>query len=321
MGGVAFNLETDIPDLSGKVILITGGTTGLGLGTIHALASAPHPPQHIYFSGRNTARATAAIASAHALAPSLRVTFLPCDLGSLASVQAMAQTFLASSSSPATATARLDILMCNAGIMATAAGLSEDGYEIQFATNHLGHALLIKLLLPTLLRTAACPSASGSAAGDARIVILTSLGFRTHPAGGIAFAELRTPMARLGGGWVRYGQSKLAGILYAAELGRRYGSVRSVAVHPGVIGTELVGRLSWAQKALVYVSQAGKVKGVEEGVRNQVWAAVGPGEEVRSGGFYEPVGVVGGSDKCSRSEELAGRLWEWTETQLEAYRV
>jgi NAD(P)-dependent dehydrogenase (short-subunit alcohol dehydrogenase family) len=115
---------------------------------------------------------------------------------------------------------RLDLLMCNAGIMATPPSLSKDGYEIQFATNHLGHAMLIKQLLPTMLKTAEEPRS------DVRIVILTSMGWRAHPKAGIEFSTLNTTQDRaIFGGWVRYGQSKLANLVYAAELARRYPNI------------------------------------------------------------------------------------------------
>lgn len=94
---------------------------------------------------------------------------------------------------------KLHILMCNAGIMAVPAGLTKDGFEIQFGVNHLAHAMLIRELSPALLRTAQEPES------DVRLVFLTSTGWRGHPKGGIVFDQLRTTQDSIGGSWVRYG--------------------------------------------------------------------------------------------------------------------
>jgi len=94
--------------------------------------------------------------------------------------------------------------------------LSEDGYEIQFAVNHLAHALIIKTLLPALLKSASKPNS------DVRIVNLTSAAWRGAPSGGIRFASLNTTQPGFIGHWFRYSQSKLANIVYASELARRY---------------------------------------------------------------------------------------------------
>jgi len=89
--------------------------------------------------------------------------------------------------------------MCNAGIMASPPALSKDGYEIQFATNHLGHAMLIQELLPLMLTTAKSPSS------DVRIVCLTSDGWKGHPANGVSFSTIKTTQDGAFGGWIRYG--------------------------------------------------------------------------------------------------------------------
>ncbi|TKW48271.1 putative oxidoreductase [Colletotrichum tanaceti] len=185
------------------------GTAGLGKSTILALLA--HNPSHIYFSGRSLPSAEALIASVASSSSSSSssgtttttttttattpppLTFVQMDLASLASVKAaVAATF---------AHDRLDILVNNAGITAGPAGLSADGYEVQFATNHLGHAMLLRALLPVLQRTAALPGS------DVRVVTLTSLGYQGHPADGISFSTLRTKQVGLPfiGQWVRYG--------------------------------------------------------------------------------------------------------------------
>ena len=118
------------------------------MGKNAILAIARHNPEHIYLGGRNASKCAVAIEEIKSAVPNAAVTFLECDLGSLTSVANAAAIFKAQSS-------RLDIIMCNAGILDVPFGLTSDGYEVRFGTNHPGHALLIKLLLPTLLQTAA----------------------------------------------------------------------------------------------------------------------------------------------------------------------
>ncbi|KAF4976482.1 hypothetical protein FZEAL_6848, partial [Fusarium zealandicum] len=227
-----FNPEQDVEDLTGKVILITGGTAGLGKSAILTLAA--HKPSHIYFTGRSASSAKAVI---EALPPSVEATFLECDLTSLSSIRAAAAKFQHE---------RLDVFIANAGIMAVDAGVTKDGVEVQFGVNHLGNAALLMQLLPVMLRTASQPGA------DVRYVALTSRGYRGHPRGGIDLASIKTAQEDMRmGTWGRYGQSKLANMVFARELQRRYPEVTSVAVHPGVIATGLVTELSFWRRMLV----------------------------------------------------------------------
>lgn len=285
------------------------GSAGLGAASAKALAA--HNPAHIYISGRNRKAGEALIHEIQTKNPKAQMTFVQLDLSSIASVKAaIKQSFKHD---------RLDILMCNAGIMAQPATLSPDGYEIQFATNHLGHAMLIQCLLPTLLRTAEQPGS------DVRVLQLTSMGYAFHPRGGISFAELdaHKPMRRLLlGGWVRYGHSKLANILYAAELARRYPQITSVSVHPGVVLTDLYFSQPWYSRW--FISLGAYLQGLgflqpHQGCWNQTWcAAAAQKEELVNGGYYYPVGVekFGELDGTARDEKLAARLYEWTEGVL-----
>lgn len=200
--------------------------------------------------------------------------------------------------------------------MATSPALSADGYEMQFATNHLGHALLIRRLLPLLQHTASTGSAT-------RIINLSSIAHNLHPKSGIAFSTLRTKQEDLGtaagASWARYGQSKLANMLYADELSRRYLAITTVSVHPGIVETELITKhISAARRLGMRIANLGKKKStVEEGARNQIWAATSG--EARSGVYYVPVGVEGKREKMGTDVELAGRLWEWTKEELDAF--
>ncbi|KAF6807611.1 oxidoreductase C736.13-like protein 2 [Colletotrichum sojae] len=308
-----------IPSLEGKVIFITGGTAGLGKSTIQTLLS--HNPSHIYFSGRSRSSAEALISSLTPQAPSSSpnssspppLTFVQMDLTSLPPIKAViTKTFTHS---------RLDILINNAGIMASPPGLSADGFEIQFATNHLGHAMLFRALLPVLERTAAMPGS------DVRVVNVTSVGYRGHPKEGISFATLDTVQSGppVLGKWIRYGQSKLANILFTTELARRYPSITSVAVHPGVVDTGLVTNQTLLNRVSVYLPN--KLMGAtvltpEKGCWNQVWAAAAaPRAELASGSFYMPVGQLADDklDGSATNEKLASELWRWTEDVLDRF--
>jgi NAD(P)-dependent dehydrogenase (short-subunit alcohol dehydrogenase family) len=188
-------------------------------------------------------------------------------------------------------------------------------------TNHLGHALLIKLLLPTLNRAAKLSPQRP------RIVFTSSLLWTVHPSGGIDFSTLHTtqrirwPIISFFGPWIRYGQSKLANLLYAAEMARQYPQFITTSVHPGLIATNISAGHSFLDRLLLIIARTllGIGMVVEEGIKNQLWAATAPESSVVSGEFYEPVGKVGKSDKISKSTELAKKLWDWTEEELAAY--
>ncbi|KAK7045973.1 short-chain alcohol dehydrogenase [Paramarasmius palmivorus] len=297
-----FNPETDIASLSGKVFFITGGTAGIGKSSILQLSK--HQPAHIYFSGRDSRKAQAVIEEVKSQVPDAPITFIECDLASLQSVKKAADEFVSLST-------RLDVLMCNAGVMALPPGLTKDGYEIQFGTNHLGHALLIKSLLPTLIRTAEQPNS------DVRVVILSSQAYLTHPTGGIIFKDLHTPQdMAIFGAMTRYSQSKLANLLYAAELARRYPNITSVSIHPGIVKTEL---MHGASSAMQKLSAVWRMVSPEQGAHNQVWASTCEKSKLVNGAYYEPVGKL--TEKCreGKSSQLAERLWDWTEAELKIH--
>lgn len=305
-GKLTFNPTNDIPSLSGKVILVTGGTAGLGRETV--LSFAAHDPAHIFFTGRSQASADKLIQDIQVKSPKTPVTFVACDLATLASVQKAAKDLLSQ-------TTRLDIAMMNAGVMALPPGQTQDGYEIQFGTNHVGQALLIRLLTPLLESTAAHISS------NVRVIWNTSLGYKAHPKGGILFDKVETPQADIApviGEWMRYGQSKLANLLYARAYATHHPSIISVSIHPGVSATGLVNSLSFMQRMLVYVTNLGTMVSAEQCAWNQQWAATALG--VESGKYYEPVGVLTVPSGEGANDELAEKLWKWTEKVLEAWK-
>jgi NAD(P)-dependent dehydrogenase (short-subunit alcohol dehydrogenase family) len=278
----------------------------LGKSSITELAK--HKPNHIYFSGRNSESASRVIEETKSHAPEVELTFVPCDLASFTSIDEAGKMFASKSQ-------RLDILICNAGVMALPAQVTKDGYEIHLGTNHLGHALLIKHLLPTMLKTA-------EAYGDARVVSLTSVAFHFTPSDGIVFKDLQSNQALgFGGRWARYGQSKLANVIYGGEIARRYPSISVAVVHPGVIKTDLVNTLGFADRMFVAVANFGRILTPQQGIQNQLWAATADKKDLESGAFYEPVGQLGKPSKFSQDRELAAKLWEWTQKQLEGHDI
>lgn len=302
-GGVKFDPDTDIPRLSNKVILVTGGNTGLGRETVEQLAK--HEPSQIYLAARTPSKGESAVAAVKQAVPHANVTFLALDLASFDSISSAAQSF--KQQSP-----RLDVLINNAGIMALPPGTTSEGYEIQLGTNHVGHALLTRLLLPTMLSTVK------EYDSDVRIIHLSSEAHQLAPRSG----GLRLDMARLDqeGTWTRYGHSKLANLMYARELAERYPSITSVAVHPGIIKTDLFGPHQQSSTIMKYgVTIFGSfMKTVETGARNQLWAATTEKDNLVNGAYYTPVGCRSNGGGHAQDRKLSKGLWDWTEKELDA---
>ena len=199
--------------------------------------------------------------------------------------------------------------MNNAGI-AVPIGTTQEGYEIQFGTNYIGHALLTKLLLPTLLFTAKQPGS------DVRIVNLSSDALHMAPYGGILFDKSKLDAQST---WARYGQSKLANVLYTRELSARYPSITAVSVHPGLVSTDLYES---NKKKNLFV-RCGTIlfgplvmQNAVQGARNQLWAATIRKEQLSSGGYYKPVGILSEGSYHAQDSNLSKKLWEWTEKEL-----
>ncbi|KAK3073946.1 hypothetical protein LTR53_004013 [Teratosphaeriaceae sp. CCFEE 6253] len=306
--GRSFHPDADIPSLAGKIVLVTGGNNGLGKETVLQLAK--HSPKEIFLAARTESKAVAAIADINAAVKDASVTFLKLDLSSFRSIKQAADDFSSRSD-------RLDILINNAGIAGVPYSRTEDGYEIQFGTNHMGHALLTKLLLPVLLKTADKPNA------DLRVINVSSKGHMFSPAPGIIYdqaaLEQHPPLTR-------YGHSKLANILHARELQKRYPAITATAVHPGVIITDIYNTYSEGNLIMRYLTPIAKavapygilpdVYDVPGGTLTQLWAAIASREKVRSSHYWLPIGVKNAGTAYAQSEELAKQLWEWTEAEF-----
>ena len=187
-----FDADQDIPDISSKVIVVTGGNSGVGKESVLQLSK--HRPAKLYLTARSKAKYDAAIEDIKKANPEAEanIIFLELDLASFASVKTAASTIL-------TENDRLDVLMNNAGVMALPPGLTKEGYEIQFGTNHMGHALLTKLLMPLLLKTAEQPDS------DVRIINVSSGAHGVAPKGGFLPETVTTTMEKYHT-YTRYGK-------------------------------------------------------------------------------------------------------------------
>ncbi|KAK7970133.1 hypothetical protein PG988_009206 [Apiospora saccharicola] len=303
--------KSTIPDLSGRVVLITGGAGGIGAELTVELAQ--KTPKRILFTGRNANAAEKTLERVRQATAAEAVTFVPCDLASLESVRAAADQIQAQCNG------RLDLFLANAGIMAHPAGLSPDGYEVHFATNHLGHALLTQKLLPLLERTADDLSSADGSDNPPRVIYTTSVGWK---GGNLDFrGGLRTTQeSALLGRWVRYCNSKLANMLYARELARRHSKLLCFSVHPGVVSTGLVTVLKFTDHLFIQITNVGNIITPEQGTYNHLWAISAPCKSIEQGGFYEPVGVLSSEKGVkTKDEKYANQLWEYTEKELEKF--
>ena len=306
---MAPDLVATVPDLSGRLAVVTGSNSGLGFGLARRLSAAG---ADVVMAIRNRAKGEAAIDEIRATVPNAKLTIKPLDLSSLAGVAALGEELNADGRP-------IDILVNNAGVMTPPQrDTTTDGFELQFGSNHLGHFALTAHLLP-LLR----------AADQARVVSLSSLAARQ---GRIHFDDPQfeksyTPMQA-------YGQSKLAVLMFARELDRRskeagWGIV-SNAAHPGLTKTNLQisgpsrGRakpstmerlytLSWRLTPFLWQE-------IDEGILPALYAATSP--QAEGGAFYGPHGIyeaAGGGVTAAkvparaRDDADCRQLWEISE--------
>ncbi|EOD49962.1 Short-chain dehydrogenase/reductase SDR [Neofusicoccum parvum] len=256
---------------------------------------------------RSESKAEIAIADIKREIPNANICFLRLDLSSFASIKQAATLFLS-------ANERLDLLLNNAGIFAVPPALTEDGYEIQFGTNHMGPALLTKLLMPLLLKTAAQPRS------DVRIVNISSTAYTSAPKPGLLLSQNKTTLPDLGivG---RYGQSKLANIYFTQELAERYPSILSVALHPGVVKTGIADGPNDQPLFTWFFRLVGKVAFVDvaTGALNQLWASAAPRDDIKSGAMYFPVGKEHTGNAMMRDRRQVEELWKWTEDEFKKH--
>lgn len=232
-------------------------------------------------------------------------------MSSFKSIRAAADQFKAEND-------RLDLLILNAGTMCNPPTKTEEGFEIQLGTNHVGHFLLTDLLLPTLQKTVDQIRASGAkTAPDVRVVTLASVGHVMSPT---TFPEMTSTAALFSvNTFVRYGASKAANIFFASELARRYPEILSVSVHPGAVNSGLFDHAR-AINSLVDHSLTAIMslffRSTASGALNTLFAAGAPRDQLVNGAYYCPVGVQCDGSEFVRDTGMARKLWEWTETQI-----
>jgi NAD(P)-dependent dehydrogenase (short-subunit alcohol dehydrogenase family) len=194
---------------------------------------------------------------------------------------------------------------------------TEDGFEIQLGTNHVGHFLLTKLLLPTLKKTVADLQANGGTP-DVRVVTVSSMAHVTSPT--TLEGITSTPGLLAASTWTRYGASKAANILFASEFARRYPEILSVAVHPGVVNSDLYAytkSTSAVIKQALGLTASCFFRNVSSGAFNSLWAASTTRENLVNGAYYVPVGIRSNGTAFVRDADVAAKLWEWTEGQID----
>jgi len=292
----------DLPDLSGKTIVVTGGNSGIGY---EAALQFARKNASVVLACRSLDKARAAAAHIKAANQRGAVEVMELDLSKLASVRAFAQEYQR-------AQARLDVLVNNAGVMALPYRKTADGFEMQFGTNHLGHFALTGLLIDKLL-----------AADRARVVTISS---GAHRIGRIHFDDLQGERSYQK--WLAYGQSKLANLLFAFELQRKLEAagknVLSVACHPGYAATNLqaVGpRMEGSsfQESLMELGNRLFSQSAARGALPTLYAAAAP--DVKGGDYIGPDGIAEmwgyprrvGCSAAAQDRRDAARLWEDSE--------
>jgi NAD(P)-dependent dehydrogenase (short-subunit alcohol dehydrogenase family) len=292
----------DIPDLSGKIIVVTGANSGIGY---EAALEFARKRAKVILACRDLGKARAAAAQIAASAPNSDVEVMALDLSSLASIRAFADAFHLQH--PA-----LHVLCNNAGVMAIPYRTTADGFEMQFGTNHLGHFALTGLLLDRLL-----------ASDYARVVNVSSTG---HRFGQIRFDDLQWKNGY--SKWRAYGQSKLANLLFTLELQRRADAagakLLSVACHPGYAATNLqaVGPRMQGSSLMEYLTEVGNkylAQSAAMGALPTEYAAVAPdvhgADYIGPDGFAEQHGHPKkvGRSAAARDAASAKKLWDISE--------
>ena len=271
----------DIPDQTGRTIVVTGANSGLGAATASALAA----------KGATVVLACRTVSKGEAAAATMtgNVSVARLDLADLSSVRAFAE-----------ASGPVDVLVNNAGVMAVPKSRTADGFETQIGTNFLGHFALTGLLLSKI---------------STRVVTLSS---GMHRMGKINLADLNWQSRRYGR-WAAYGQSKLADLIFAMELQRRlvaHGSaVASLAAHPGYAATELQSHTQSVQDRVMALGNTIIAQSADMGALPTLYAATSP--DAVGGAYYGPDGIgelrgypkVAGMSGSARDEALAAKLW------------
>ncbi|KAJ7051079.1 hypothetical protein C8F01DRAFT_1067277 [Mycena amicta] len=309
MGGVlarlsppSFKPERDMPDLTGKVTIVTGGNTGIGYETIKQLLL---KNATVYLAARSPQKASAAIARLERETKGKTAVFLELDLADLKSVRKAAERFLEKEE-------KLDILFNNAGVASCPTDmLTKQGYDLQFGTNVIGHYLLTTLLLPAL-RNASTDTV------PARVIHTASEAHKLAPGRGVEFESIKDAPERTE--WLKrqrlYGQSKLANIFVANHFAKTYPDILvSCSVHPGLIQSEL-GRyvLGWMQVAANYV-----IYPTPLGALTQLWGGTVATPAQITGQYLQPWGFVGAPEARALDAKLEAEVIAYVQEAVKGF--
>jgi WW domain-containing oxidoreductase len=280
--------------LAGKTALITGCNSGLGLESMRVLTLRG---AHVFGAARTLDKARAACKTMVG-----KTTSIECELSDPSSVRRCVAALTAMPD------LSLDVILCNAGIMALPSLQQAHGYELQFFTNHIGHFMLVTGLLERL-------------APNGRVVMLSSSAHRFAPKGGIQFDNLSGEHGYRP--WAAYGQSKFANLLFAKELARRLDRTGKTAnaLHPGVIHTNLGRHTKLPLGALIYgVAGALVLKSIPEGAATQCFVAVNPAAAPANGLYFADCNPAAPRSDAE-DPQLARRLWDVSDQIVAALKV
>jgi len=289
----------DVPDQSGRVVIVTGSNTGIGYGAAAVLAA---KGAHTVLAVRNLDKGSEAVERIKAANPNATVTLQQLDLTSLDNIRTAADELRAKFP-------RIDLLINNAGVMYTDKSSTKDGFELQFGTNHLGHFALTGQLLDHILPV------EGS-----RVVTVSSVGHRIRAKIHFDDLNLDNNYNRV----VAYGQSKLANLLFTYELARRLAAkgapTIATAAHPGAADTDLLRNMPGGIRQVsqffwsAFIAQNADM-GAEPTLRAAADPGVQNGQYFGPGGFAEQKGhpKVVASSAQSHDEDLQRRLWTVSE--------
>ena len=296
----SFVPEKELPDLTGKVALVTGASTGLGKVTAQELA---RKGAHVFCVGRTPEKTKAAIEDIKKITGNEHVEFIQADLMDLKSVEAAADTFL-SKNLP------LHILVNNAGIMAVPFELSKDQIESQFATNHFAHVVLTNKLLPLIIKSQ-----------PARIVNVSSFAHTFAPKEGVLMDELNDETKY--DPWQRYGETKISNIYFTQVLQskvEKLGGDRVYvnAVHPGIVTTELTRNIAKPRSEVNGKIIQFATIGPFNGALTQIYVAAHKDIEEKGfrGRYFVPYCSLASPSAIGKDIGVAQKVWDWTETVL-----
>ncbi|KAH9059516.1 NAD(P)-binding protein [Lactarius vividus] len=287
----------DVPDQSGKTIIVTGGNGGIGRETARVLLS---KGAKVYIATRSEEKSQKAIEELKKETGKDSIFFLKLDLADLVSIKAAAEEYTGKET-------ELHTLYNNGGVMYTPIDhVTTQGFDMQFGTNVLGHFYFTKLLLPVLTATA-----KKTPPGTVRVVNVSSIGHQwatLAPGNDSLEARKKLNTTKL------YGQSKLGNILFSNEFARRYGAegIVSTSLHPGAINTDL------ARHTNSLLQRFGRIVtyDVSYGAITSLYAGTAPDAGELSGKYLTAWARVVVPNKKALDAELAGKLWEWCEEQV-----